>query len=530
MDESKKCFNEAQQLVDARQEFDSWWQIWSEYIMPRKARITQSDSGPMLDTSNKIYDLTAVHANQILANGQMSHITPIGDPWFSYVPQDSGATENERKYFNECTEVVFRALAGSNFYTEMHEVYLNRSGLGTACLSVMPDDERVLNFRSIPVGSFAVADDEKGDVNAVVREFEATYNQLIGMFGEDNLPESLKDLKDKPEAFTKKHEVWHFVKQNPDYNPEDGFSFKYLSYYYFKETKDMLEKAGFRDFPYMVTRFLKWGESTYGWCPTWLAFPSIVQLNNMARNADILAELQAFPRLLIPDSLVGHVDVNPNGVTIFSETSPAVPQEWQTSGRYDVYKDRIEDRKQDVKNIYHVNMFQMFADLDKEMTAREVSARERERIEQFSPSFTRFVNDITPMMGRIFAICYNAGLFPEAPEEVLREDKNGVFMPPPTIQLTSRVSMALQQVQNSAFDRTLERAMAVAQISPEALDAFNFSVALSDAARTDGISERWLKSMDEIEAIREQRAMQQQQAQEMAMMQSGSEVVKNVKE
>src|SRR5690606_4715799 len=114
------------------------------------------------------------------------------------------------------------------------------------------------------------------------------------------------------------------------------------------------------------------------------------QLNFLEKNMDALAEIAAFPRMLIPQNYVGDIDTRAGGVTYFDASNPnAAPREWATNGRYDVGLDRANRKQRAIEDAFHVDLFQMFSQQEKQMTATEVSERAAEKLIQFSPTFAR---------------------------------------------------------------------------------------------------------------------------------------------
>ena len=71
-----------------------------------------------------------------------------------------------------------------------------------------------------------------------------------------------------------------------------------MSIYYSLEDHCVIEESGYREMPYMVTRFLKWGESPYGLAPARLVYSDIRQAQFLNRILDMLGEVAAFPRIL----------------------------------------------------------------------------------------------------------------------------------------------------------------------------------------------------------------------------------------
>ena len=91
-----------------------------------------------------------------------------------------------------------------------------------------------------------------------------------------------------------------------------------------------------------------------------------------------------------------------------------------------------ENRKQQaIESAFHVDMFRMFASIDKQMTATEVAERSTEKLVQFSPSFTRKTTELlTPMLRSVFGILIRGGKVPPPPQDAIIMDEMGQPMLP----------------------------------------------------------------------------------------------------
>lgn len=502
-------------LVAQRAAWETLWEDIARYVMPRKAGLFTKDSQPSAEDETYLFDSTAVRANMVLANGQLSWMTPMESRWFSLDPPPEMESEDKiEQWFKRCTETMHAELARSNFYTEIHELYLDRGAFGTAAILVEGGRQHALNFTKLDIGSFAVAEDDEGYVDTLAREYEMTARQAALKFGAKNLSDQMRAELDRPEKSQRKWKIIHMLcPRGPgeiEAGKKDAPNKPFASVYVERAGKHVLLSSGFDEQPFFVTRYLKWKNSEcYGYSPSWAALPEARQLNFLEKQLDSLAELAAFPRVLIPAGFDQDIDLRAAGVTYFDPNNPgALPREWGTQGRYDIGMNRAEQRRNAINEAFHVDLFKMFAMLEKQMTAREVAERSAEKLIQFSPTFARMTTELfNPMLKRAFAVLARAGKFPPPPQEL---EMVG-FIPEPEISYSSRVALAIRQLENAAFVRTSEMILPYAQIKPDMLDNFDFDEITRDMARNDGLPARWL--MDE-EIVAQQRAARAQQAQQ----------------
>jgi hypothetical protein len=499
-----------------------WEQLWTEiarFVMPRRSPgLNGTIQSPGSGNEALLFDTTAVRANMTLANGQLAWMSPLESPWFAFEPMGDKSDE-AKLWLSEATKVARDALAVSNFYTSIHEGYLDRGAFGTCCLYVEPGKKQLINAQVWPVGSFVIDEDDEGIVDTVIREFHMTPRQAIQKFGEKNVSkkvrESVKEASKANERLRFLHAIYPREDAERDKSKMDDRNMPIASVYIETDSCHICRESGYDEQPFMVSRYLEWGSgmgSLYGWSPSFAALPEARQVNFLQRMMDALAEKMAFPPVLAPDELEGEIDPNAMGVTYFSRELAAaggMPKEWMTAGRYDVGLERIQERQNAIKDAFHVDLFQMFAQLTKQMTAREVAERSQEKLIQFSPTFARLTNELfNPLLERVFGILIRRGAFGEVPLQL-----QGL---PYSVQYSSRIALALRSLPSIGYSRTLERVGSMAELVPSILDNFDFDAAERATALSDGVPADFLMPVQKRDEMRKARAEAQAAAQKQA--------------
>lgn len=186
----------------------------------------------------------------------------------------------------------------------------------------------------------------------------------------------------------------------------DGKQRPFESIYICEESETLLEEDGYHEFPYFVPRFLKWGNGPYGLAPGKAVIPAMKSLIRLDENMDTLADIAAFrvfwSWLSRWEKLTtGLVDA-PRSAGRRQDKN--FPREWASGGRYDVGQDRIEIKKREIQEAFYCDMLQVISQIDREMTATEVRAREGEKLTMFSPTFTLYTSDLSYFFKRIFGV------------------------------------------------------------------------------------------------------------------------------
>lgn len=508
-------------LKAERSSWDTLWQDISNYVQPRMSQVTDTKTPDVVGYTDGLYNLTAVHANQILASGQMDYL--FSGRWFSFDPRPEIENDDAKAYFAKCTDIVHKELARSNWTLIIHEMLLDRGGFGTASIMCEEGTRTALTFKKFDIGTYVVDEDHEGNVDTIIREFKLTARQAMKMFGEAKLTPKLKKAAFDPKKQDQKFTFINSIEPRSDYNRQmkDGPNKPIASCYVCREDRAVVHEGGYDEQAFAVSRYLRWGSAYYGYCPSIEALPTAKQVNFIEKNMDALAEQMAFPRVLVPDDKADDLDLAAGGVTTFDPNRPdSMPREWMTSGRYDVGKDRIEMKEEAIKQAYHVDLFQMLQQIERQMTAYEVQQRLAEKVTAFSPTFYRLQTEVTnPILTRIFSIMFRAGRFPEPPSSVFVPNDEGTYsMALPDVTLTSKLALAIKAAEINAFAQMLQILAGVIEVFPDAMDNYDLDKATIGVGRNLSVPQEWERSADERDAMRaaRQQALAQQQAVDQA--------------
>ena len=503
------------------------YQDLADYFMPNLSDVNTQKTEGVTGWTDRIYDTTAIEANQTMATGMFNWLTPSNQPWMEYGIPDfltKGDDSDEAAiWLGKATETTIKALARSNFYEKAHEYYLSQGVFGTGLLYAAEGRKSPLMFKNFKAGTYAVAEDDEGIVDTVFEEFELTARQAAQFFGEENLgPLVKKALNGATSGKDKKFKFRHGTFPRTDSERLKGKDkkgrFPVASVYVCMDDKYSVRVDGFEEFPFMCGRFSKFGtKSPYGYSPAFLELPTARQLNYITQYYDSMSELMANPRMLIPSNLEGDVDMRAGGATVYDASTPdAVPREWATVSNLQSTLEAMQMKKDAINKAFYVNLFTMLEQLaDKRMTAYEIAQRVGEKLEQFTPVFSRSVSELlNPLLRRVFGILYRGGHFGEAPQSLYVTSADGKTrsLALPEIAITSRISLALKALQNNGLMNTFSSVAQLAEGNPNLglFDNFDMDVGVRELARNFGAPPDLERPMKMVQQMRAQRAKQQQ--------------------
>lgn len=532
----KKIVARADSLKSTRSNWDTLWQDIADYVSPRKSEITERKTPDTTDHTDRLYDMTVNHANLTLAAGQFDYL--VSGKWFEFAPPTEIASDDEAKmWYKKCSEVAIAELLSSNFSLEVHEAFLNRGGFGTGHIHCDEGKRNLLNFRAHDTGHYSIAEDDEGFVDTIFREYKMTARQLVQQFGEENVGVHVMKAINEPDGkgLEKQFEAIHAIYPRTDderhpgkQDPENKLI---ASITVLRKDNHLLRNSGYDEMPAAVTRYLKWGEGPYGYCPSVDVLPVVKQLNFIEKTLDALGEKAAFPPVLIPEGMVGDVDLRAAGVTSFDPNQPnGMPQEWATSGRYDVGLDRSERKREFIREAFHVDLFKMLADRRKNMTATEVLELIEEKLVNFSPTFSRLTAEFfNPILRRVFGVLLRAGRFPEVPVSVKQVlDGGKSVIPEPKIVFLSKIAMALKALENKAFIQFNEMVLPLVEADPQVIDNLDTDASFRKMADNQGVASEFMRPIEDRDAIREERAKKEQAAAALEAAQGGAKAAKDL--
>lgn len=506
--------------------------FWSEAELltsPLRSLDNVKDSKANLRLIKQV-SAVATLANTRLADGCLEWITPEAGKWWKWTPITRGSSKViQEKFFLECTEVARDLLRQTNFYTEMHRIFLQRGQAGTVGLYAQEGDpaegEPLLSFEPWSVTDYQCAEDRFGRLHCIYRTLRLSALKAGELFGDDKLPEQVRLQLNSNEGH-KEAEYVHVVRRRTVAERREGKDAPgrkaWASLYIDPITKQILKESGQDEQRVFSTRWLRWDtRSPYGISPAMMCLADIRGINHQEMLLATLGELAVDPRILVPVGHQGPIDLGPRGVTQF--TDPAnIPREWAPAGDYRVGTDTIERRSQSIRAHFLNGVFAMFDGLEREVTAYEVASRREENMTKVAPAAGLLnVDLIQPCLEAVFMTALRANLFPEVPEELIDRGPTGtqVSLALPVVAQTNRMTRALaNETQAGLTDWMNTLAPAAELFGAGIYDAVNLEKAGRLLAVERGLPAEIIRSDEEEKKVKADRQAAQEEQQNAALM------------
>jgi len=495
-----------QTLRTMRSTWESHWQEIADYMLPRKADITQQRTRGDKRTEH-IYDGTAIHALELLGASLHGMLTNAASPWFTLQFKDGLLAEDDeaQEWLGSVTEDMYVAFNRSNFQQEVQELYQDLISFGTSAMFVTSDEKNLVRFNTRHIKEIYVSENEKGLVDTVFRRFTIPARAAVSLFGEMKVGPGIFN-KYKKDVFADV-ELLHVVSPRDSYDASkrDSNNMPFKSCYLDPDDVHLISEGGFNEFPYVVPRYLKASYEIYGRSPAMNALPDVKMLNKMSEVTIKAAQKQIDPPLMVPDDgFILPIRTVPGGLNFYRSGSRDRIEPLQTGANNPITVNMIQDRQLAIQKTFYVD--QLLMAQGGNMTATEVLQRNEEKMRLLGPVLGRLQSELLqPLIERVFNILNRANVFKPAPEIMQGQNIE--------IEYVSPLAKAQKSGDLNAVMRGVEIFGTMSQFAP-ILDYLDTDGLAKYVQKTLGLPAKIIRSDAEVSQVRKQRQQQQQQAAE----------------
>ena len=514
-----------QSLRNLRAERDVEYKEITTYLIPRLGRFNwqgeRDRSANKASLYRQILDSAGGRAHRVCSAGLMAGMSSPARPWFRLTLSDKELIEYApvKLWLKDSAEALRDIFTRTNTYRALHSMYDELVAFGTG-VDIMEDDyEDFTRHHPLTAGEYALSIDDRGVVNTLYRDLELTVEQMVEKFGYEACTITVRNMYDQGN-YDKMIPVLHAIEPRKmrSYTKADGKNKRFTSCYIEAGATGedgYLREAGYDRFPALAPRWLVTSNDIYGWSPAMEAIGDIKQLQHEQLRKSQAIDYLTEPPLQAPASSVGSVDRLPGGVSYVDMPGGQGGVKTMFETRLDLSHllGDIQDVRARIDSAFYADLFLMLAADDRSgVTAREVAERHEEKLLMLGPVLERLHDELlSPLVDRTFERALSIpGVLPPPPQELQGMDIN--------IEFVSTLAQAQRAVGVTAVDRLLGTIGSVAQIKPEVTDKLDADQLVDVYADMLGVDPSLIVADDKVAIVRKQRAEQQAQAQNAAMM------------
>jgi hypothetical protein len=514
-EKANDIININKQLSAQRQQYKSKWDDVTLYINIARQQMTT----PGQKTTTQLYFSHVLVAYGKLQAGLYSYLTSPYLPWVRIKMQDEELdkdTDVKRWLDGDVMPALYKMFSQSRLYSSFSEYYGDIISFGPGCIYVGEGNTTALYVQSVSPYEFNLSFNADGEVDTVFREMSLTCRQLQNMFPEgtvfnDKIMDIMANRSDK--MYTEKFPFIHAVmpRENRMYWRKDNKNLPYASYYIDVEAKEIVEESGYHEFPYAVSMWSTNNLGTYGECPGTIVLPDAKTANVRRKNMLTQEEKILNPPLDVPESYKGRIDPNPGGLNFRTSGRDRI-QTLDITGKLEYSMEMMKFDMDQIDDIFFVPVFQMLAQIERQMTAYEVSKRESERMLALGPILGNLLRGTNNIVIRAFNIGMRMGLIPPPPPIVQGHEYD--------IEYISPLARAQKASQGNSLQEALAFIFPLAQAKPEILDNVDADEIFKYVWDLYGCPAHIMTKKDDIAKMRQYR---QQMAEQSALLEMGQQ-------
>ncbi|MBQ8255859.1 MAG: head-tail connector protein [Alphaproteobacteria bacterium] len=344
------------------------------------------------DDSATLFDATASDASDNLAASIYTLLTPPESMWLSLIPESELSPDADY-----ATRVLRANLNDSNFYTTIHQCYMDLVVLGTACLFMAESPigaSSAFTFTSIPMSDIAILP------NAVFHTTSMSAREVLEKYPTWTPPANLRDtIKRDPETPLKlvqslvgsEFTAWLDVGGDIENN--------------------IVSTGTFETNPYIIFRWSLASGELYGRGPVLRALPDIKTANKVVelvlKNATIAVSgiWQADDDGVIN---LNNINLTP-GAIIPKAVGSSGLSPLKCGADFDVSQLILKDLRERIRHALLADRLGLLS--DKEMTATEILARNADMMRILGATYGRLLHEfIRPLCDRGLQILARRGV------------------------------------------------------------------------------------------------------------------------
>lgn len=382
-----------------------------------------------------------------------------------------------------------------------------------------------LFYRCLHLSSTYIDIDYSGLVNKAIRYMVKTAEQLAEMFERDSLTPKMLDALQNHQM-QKEFEVIHWVGPNTDYDEEplDWRRFPVSSRYLAIDEKLYLRRRGFHSMPISVSRHVTSAGEKYGRSPGIHMLPNIEGANAMRRTTLRAGHKAVDPALVFNDDAgITKIVTKPGGLTagLVDEAGRILVQRMPGGEAALPYaREDLNDERQVIRTEFLEDFYKILTDPNSRMTTTEVlevMAKQGILVRPFAGRYA--MEKQYPQCNRDLELAMEAGQIAPFPAAVIEA---GAW---PIMDYENELAAMARAQETAKTMRFTEALTGLANASKDGaiLDWLNEDQLVPGVAEEIGVRPDYVRSPQEVQAIRAARQQQQAAADQSQQLLQGAQ-------
>ena len=502
--------------------FRTLWQSVSDLIFPQTYGITTKHA-PGQELMSELFDTTAVEESENMTSGVTTNLFPAGQKFFKWkTPIGLEDDQDAIDYLYYLTEQQHEFIFNSNYVAQTSNTIQYWLTFGTGanfCDWTVKDGIR---FRDYAIGTYQCMENSVGIIDTIIITVPMTARQIKQEVDNGNFTQtgpSVDMVLDRNQNIHDEFNVIQVVRprKERDDTKVDNKNMAWESIYVQEKDQIVISEGGFPEFPFSVPRYSVLYREVYGRGRGTLMLPKVRMLNRLAKDYLEMSNKWVNPPKEVLESFEGQVDVTPGALNYVTERNTITSIDMASNGMYPVTRDMLEYYREGIRDGFYKSSFNPITPLKGDRRgSTEIIERLREGMKNLAKPFSRlFIELLTPQLTRSALLLIRNGAVETPPESLQGGDMGLRFINP--------LALALEDQQARGGQFWITALGEASEIFPGITDNVDADQWARDLGESLGVKSSHIKSVDERDEIRQQRAEQKAQEEKMQMAQIASD-------
>jgi hypothetical protein len=523
-------------LAEFEEDASSWLDLWRDvqtYVMPGRGKLKRA--GDKANDGKKkhseILNAAPTKALDELAAGMHNHLCSPVKRWFKIALKEREFNEfpGVRPWLEDCTRRCELTLQSSSFYKVALSTFKEIAGFGTGVYIMDTDPLTPLIFTPLTIGEYWLGLDHELKPDTLYRRMSLTVYQAVTQFGIDNVSPTTKSAYAGKNMLARVT-VIHVIQPRMTRTLEKGDP-KQMAWesVYFEEAESdrILSEGGYKKCPFSAPTWATNSTDTYGRSPFMDSMGDIKMLQWTERKGAEAFDKLINPPMRVPSQMKnrGGASIAPGAQNIIDgPAGEGLSPILQIQYPMDLVDARIAAITHRIRENCFTNLFLAISEIERQMTATEVRQRTMEKLTVLGPVVQQLQNAMfSPTIERVFDVLWERRELPEPPAIIMGR--------PWTIEYMGFLAQAQRGADSTVVDQMLNYAQLAANAqslggSVEVLDKIDLDQTMDELGDMLGAPARMIRTDEQVQMIRMNRAAAMQQQQQMQQMQAAAQSAK----
>lgn len=541
----RELLRKADSLKSQRHNFETEWERVAEVFRPIRADIVTDRSKGDKSQIHRLYDSFPINAVSTLRSIVIGvffnrSIKPIS---IKSTKEEVNKDSEVSAWLTDFADMMLKNMFDpkSNFERALSEAVEDDIVIGTPATFIQRGSKFVLNYTTLNIKNFLIAESQDNDVDYVIIKSKRTARQLVQQFEASNLHEKILEAAEKNPFEEFPIQLHIFPRSEGDKSKRGALDKPIAGIWIDEKHKTQIEEVGWDSMPVAVGRSEKATGEIYGTSKGMVALASGRQSNDMWRQLNEASELSLRPPLNINAEYDRVLNLSPAALNfpdqkLLSSGRPSV-EPIVNVGNIPINERLIERVAGTINEIFFLDKLKIFDNPN--ATATQVLELRAESFRIMGDFMSGLIQYMDQLLSRTFDILFTEIYDRDVEGRFFLKEGNDLFDKPLPDLLAENPDLKINYInpitqsqrlnESAAIDKMLQDTGLIAEFRPEVLDLINADEVVRRKGEILNVDPDLINSRATVKKERDKREAQLQEQQEQLRVQEATETAAKAK-